>query len=73
MAVQLAKLAGAKVLLRPEARKSKHWALMQVHYAVGTESEVRAIWPEGADLVVECAGVSATVTLSHKLARSGGQ
>ena len=74
MAVQLAKLAGAKVSLLTRSPEKQALGLnIGADYAVGSESEVRDIWPEGADLVVECAGVSATVTLSHKLARSGGR
>jgi L-iditol 2-dehydrogenase len=74
MAVQLAKLAGAEVLLLTRSPEKQVLGLnIGADYAVGTESEVRNIWSEGADLVVECAGVSATVTLSHKLARSGGR
>ncbi len=74
MAVQLAKLAGAEVLLLTRSPEKQALGLnIGADYAVGTESEVRNIWSEGADLVVECAGVSATVTLSHKLARSGGR
>ena len=74
MAVQLAKLAGAEVLLLTRSPEKQALGLnIGADYAVGTESEVRNIWSEGADLVVECAGVSATVTLSQKLARSGGR
>ena len=74
MAVQLAKLVGAEVLLLTRSSEKQALGLnIGADYAVGTEDEVRNIWPEGADLVVECAGVSATVTLSPKLARSGGR
>ena len=74
MAVQLAKLVGAEVLLLTRSSEKQALGLnIGADYAVSTEDEVRNIWPEGADLVVECAGVSATVTLSPKLARSGGR
>ena len=74
MAVQLAKLVGAEVLLLTRSSEKQALGLNTgADYAVSTEDAVRNIWPEGADLVVECAGVSATVTLSPKLARSGGR
>ena len=74
MAVQLAKLAGAEVLLLTRSAEKQALGLnIGADYAVSTGDAVRNIWPEGADLVVECAGVSATVTLSPKLARSGGR
>ena len=74
MAVQLAKLVGAEVLLLTRSSEKQALGLnIGADYAVSTEDAVRNIWPEGADLVVECAGVSATVTLSPKLARSGGR
>ncbi|MDB4051699.1 zinc-dependent alcohol dehydrogenase family protein [Planktomarina sp.] len=74
MAVQLAKLAGAEVLLLTRSAEKQALGLnIGADYAVSTGDAVRNIWPEGADLVVECAGVSATVTLSPRLARSGGR
>ena len=74
MAVQLAKLVGAEVLLLTRSSEKQALGLnIGADYAVSTEDAVKNIWPEGADLVVECAGVSATVTLSPKLARSGGR
>ena len=74
MAVQLAKLSGAEVMLLTRSPEKQSLGLnIGADYAVGTEIGVKNIWPDGADLVVECAGVSATVTMSHKLARSGGR
>jgi L-iditol 2-dehydrogenase len=43
------------------------------HEAVATEAEARKVWPEGADLVVEAAGVAATVEMAPRLARDGGR
>ena len=74
MAVQLAKHSGAEVMLLTRSPEKQSLGInIGADYAVDTESGVRNIWPDGADLVVECAGVSATVTMSHKLARSGGR
>lgn len=74
MAVQIAKLAGAEVtLLTRSAEKQSLGRVCGAHHAVGDAAEMRSVWPDGADLVVECAGVSATVALSPKLARTGGR
>ena len=74
MAVQIAKLAGAKVMLLTRSPEKQSLGLsLGADHAVGTEDELREIWQGGADLVVECAGVNATVALSPKLARTGGR
>jgi L-iditol 2-dehydrogenase len=39
----------------------------------GAPEDVLAQWPEGADLVVECAGVVATVAMAPRLTRTGGR
>ena len=38
-----------------------------------TPEEVRAVWPEGADLTLECAGVPETVAGAAGLTRAGGR
>ncbi len=74
MAVQIAKLAGAEVMLLTRSTdKQELGKSIGANHAVGEEHSFRDIWPEGADLVVECAGVSATVAMSPKLARTGGR
>lgn len=74
MALQLARLAGAEVmLLTRSAQKQALGRDLGARHAVGSEPEMRALWPEGADLIVECAGVPETVALSPKLARTGGR
>lgn len=74
MAVQLAKLAGAEVLLltRNPAKQELGKAL-GADYAAGTAEEALEHWPEGAELVVECAGVPATVEMCPSLTRTGGR
>lgn len=74
LAVQLAKLAGGEVMLltRSAAKQALGQALGADHVA-GSDSEARAQWPAGADLVVECAGVAATVAMSPSLTRTGGR
>ena len=74
MAVQLAALAGADVMLltRSEAKQTLGRSLGAVHVA-GTPDAARDLWPDGADLVVECAGVPATVEMAPGLTRAGGR
>ncbi len=73
-AVQIAALAGGEVmLLTRSAGKQQLGRETGAHHAVGSEKACREIWPDGADLVVECAGVADTVALSPHLARSGGR
>lgn len=74
MAMQIAKLAGAEVmLLTRSAEKQALGSNTGADHTVGTEDALRAIWPDGADLVVECAGVTETVQMSPRLARTGGR
>lgn len=74
MAVQLAKRAGAEVtLLTRSADKQALGTQMGADHALGTPEALREIWPDGADLVVECAGVAATVAMCPGLTRSGGR
>ena len=74
LAVQLAARAGAEVMLL--TRSAEKQALGQetgAHCVAGTAEVALAIWPEGADLVLECAGVAATVEMSPRLTRTGGR
>lgn len=74
MAVQIAKRAGADVMLLTRSADKQTLGLNTgADHAVGNEESLREVWPDGADLVVECAGVGATVAMSPKLARTGGR
>lgn len=74
MAVQLARLAGAVVMLLTRSQAKQDLGIATgAHHAVGDDAAMRKIWPQGADLVVECAGVAATVAMAPKLARTGGR
>ena len=74
MAVQIARLAGAEVaLLTRSTEKQKLGRDIGAHHAVGDPDAFRDLWAEGADLVVECAGVAATVALAPSLTRTGGR
>lgn len=74
LAVQLARTAGAEVMLitRHPAKRALAQEIGATHTAA-TEAEARALLPRGADLVVECAGVAETVEMAPRLTRSGGR
>lgn len=74
LAVQIARLAGSEVMLLTRSSGKQTLAReIGAHLTAGSEAQVREHWPEGADLVVECAGVAETVVQSPKLARTGGR
>lgn len=74
LAVQLAKLAGGEVmLLTRSAGKQALGQALGADLVAGDSDAARGIWPEGADLVVECAGVAETVAMAPGLTRSGGR
>lgn len=74
LAVQLAQLAGAEVmLLTRSAEKQDIGLITGAAHAAGTEEQAKDIWPEGADLVLECAGVADTVHMAPTLTRAGGR
>lgn len=74
LAAQLARNAGAEVTLltRHPAKRATAHQVGATHTAA-TEAEARALLPQGADLVLECAGVVQTVEMAPRLARSGGR
>ncbi len=74
LALQLAARAGADVML--VTRQSEKRILAQslgARETAATLAEAQAIWPRGADLVVECAGVAETVAMAPALTRAGGR
>lgn len=74
LAVQLAKLAGCHVmLLTRSASKQALGKKLGADLVAGSLAEALAQWEAGADLVVECAGVTDTVAMSPALARTGGR
>ncbi len=74
LAVQLAKLAGCEVmLLTRSAAKQELGRAMGANLVAGSQDQMRQQWPTGADLVVECAGVAATVKMAPGLTRTGGR
>lgn len=74
LAVQLAALAGAETVLLTRSPEKRRLASTLGAVATATDGAgVRAIWPEGADLTLECAGVAETVAESASLTRAGGR
>lgn len=74
LAVQLAKRAGADVTLLTRNRSKQKLALENgADHVAANEEEALKIWPTGADVVLECAGVTDTVEMSPRLARNGGR
>ena len=74
LALQLASLAGAEAMLLTRHPDKRALALtIGASATAATPDEVRAIWPGGADLVLECAGVAETVAEAPSLTRAGGR
>jgi L-iditol 2-dehydrogenase len=74
LAVQLARLAGAEVMLLTRNPEKQALGLrLGAHSVVGNEADAKAHWTGGADLVVECAGVAETMAMAPGLARTGGR
>ena len=77
--LQLALVAGAAstILVEPIVAKralgTTHGATLVIDPAAGNVTDaVHAVLPEGADVVIDCAGMPATASLALTLARRGG-
>lgn len=74
MAVQLARMAGAEVMLLTRNEGKRQLALqMGATTIAADETDACTQWPKGADIVIECAGVTETVEMSPRLTRTGGR
>lgn len=74
LAVQLAVLAGAEVMLLTRTPSKQELAQrFGAAHALATTEDAMATWPNGADLVLECAGVPDTVEMAPGLTRAGGR
>lgn len=74
LALQLARLAGAEtvMLTRSPARQALA-SDVGAHHVASSPDEVRRLWPQGADAVLECAGTTQTVAEAPGLAARGGR
>jgi L-iditol 2-dehydrogenase len=74
LALQLARLAGAETMLLTRHPAKRDLALsLGATATAASPQEALGIWPEGADLTLECAGVAETVSGAGALTRSGGR
>ncbi len=74
LTAQLARLAGAEVMLVTRQAAKRDLALrLGATATAATMAEAQALWPGGADLVLECAGVTETVEAAPHLTRAGGR
>lgn len=74
LALQLATLAGAEVMLVTRQRAKRDLALdLGATTTAASATEALTLWPEGASLVIECAGVVDTVEQAPRLCARGGR
>ncbi|HVG46638.1 MAG TPA: alcohol dehydrogenase catalytic domain-containing protein [Rubellimicrobium sp.] len=74
LCVQLARLAGAEVLLLTRSTDRRRIGeAVGAQASVATPEDARAYWARGADVVLECAGVGETVAEAPRLAARGGR
>lgn len=74
LAVQLARAAGAEVMLvTRQASKRAVAETLGAHLTAASAEEALALWPQGADAVIECAGVAETMETAPRLAACGGR
>jgi L-iditol 2-dehydrogenase len=74
LALQLAGLAGAETMLLTRSPEKRALARrLGASETAATPADAAAIWPKGADLTLECAGVPETVAEAPALTRAGGR
>jgi L-iditol 2-dehydrogenase len=74
LALQLAVLAGAEVMMvTRQTPKRVLAAQLGASATAATVSDAVTVWPGGADIVLECAGVGDTVAKAPRLTRTGGR
>jgi L-iditol 2-dehydrogenase len=74
LTVQLCARAGAEVMLVTRHPDKRTLALtMGAAQTAESVAAARALWPRGAQLVMECAGVADTVVVAPRLAARGGR
>lgn len=74
LACQLARLGGAETMLLTR-HDAKHRLARElgVNETAATAEQAADVWPGGADLTIECAGVPETMASAPRLTRSGGR
>jgi L-iditol 2-dehydrogenase len=73
LCLQLARLAGAEALLVTRSPHRRRIGEELGAVTVASTEEAARAWPQGAEVVLECAGVSETVRTAPKLAARGGR
>lgn len=74
MALQLAHQAGAETLMLTRSREKQELATrLGAKHIARNPAEALATWPDGADAVIECAGVAETVEAAPYLTATGGR
>lgn len=74
LALQLARMAGAEVMMLTRSRAKQELALsLGAMHVAADEAAALRIWPRGADAVIECAGVVDTVELAPRITGAGGR
>jgi L-iditol 2-dehydrogenase len=74
LALQLARNAGAEVLVMTRHSVKRDLAMdLGAVATAATPGEALRLWPKGADVVLECAGVVETVEAAPALTRAGGR
>ncbi|MFN3845942.1 MAG: alcohol dehydrogenase catalytic domain-containing protein [Paracoccaceae bacterium] len=74
MAVQLARATGAEVMMLTRSRAKQDLALsLGATQVAASPEQALALWPSGADAVIECAGVAGTIESAPTLTAIGGR
>lgn len=74
MAAQLARNAGAEVMVLTRSRAKQDLAIsLGATHTAADAAQALAIWPQGADAVIECAGVAQTIEMAPSLTAGGGR
>jgi L-iditol 2-dehydrogenase len=74
LTLQLLRLAGVEVMMLTRSAAKQALAVqLGAAEVAASPATARAIWPDGAEIVMECAGVPATVAAAPGLAGRGGR
>ena len=74
LALQLARAAGAEGMMLSRSRAKQDLALsLGADHVAATPQQALQIWPQGADAVIECAGVVDTIEAASALTATGGR